>query len=301
MSFYWNFEEELQARREGINNHSRRETRSIKLNKIEIGGEKRDVSIRLVETNDKIQAACDLINDRYSWRGYGASHQIPADADHMTFTAEVEDEVVGTITLAVDSQRGLAVDGAFKDEMDRFRAMPGTKVCELTKFAFGSSIQSKELMAALFHIVFVYGHRTYGCTDLFIEVNPRHVRFYEAMLGFERVGPLKTNESVGAPAQLMWLKVAAIRDHINRCAGGADRHNARSLYPFFFSPAEESGIYRRLTRDRVEEPVVVTRPCATDPRHFDADPAVFLDSCHPGNHSASSRRPAPPDHLWANQ
>ncbi|MBU3077657.1 hypothetical protein KOF26_07220 [Sphingomonas sp. XMGL2] len=118
----------------------------------------------------------------------------------------------------------------------------------MTKFAFDPDVQSKELMAALFHIVFVYGHRTHGCTDLLIEVNPRHVRFYEAMLGFRRVGAVKMNDGVAAPAQLMWLKVAAIREQINHFANRPDHLASRSLYPFFFSPADEAGIYRRLTQ-----------------------------------------------------
>ncbi|MBU3076414.1 GNAT family N-acetyltransferase [Sphingomonas quercus] len=215
---------------------------------MQICGEEKEIAIRLVESTEKIQAACDLINDRYAWRGYGSSHHIPEDANHMTFTAEVEEEVVGTITLAVDSAQGLAADRAFKDELDAFRDLPGVKLCELTKFAFDPAVQSRELMAALFHIVFVYGHRTHGCTDLLIEVNPRHVRFYEAMLGFQRLGAVRTNEGVDAPAQLMWLKVAAIREQINCHAATQDRPSSRSLYPFFFSPAEENGIYQRLTR-----------------------------------------------------
>jgi hypothetical protein len=115
-----------------------------------------------------------------------------------------------------------------------------------SKFAFNPKIQSQEIMAALFHIVFVYGYRSYGCTDLFIEVNPRHVRFYEVMLGFERIGDLRENESVRAPAQLMWLKVAKIRDQINAVAGKAGQANQRSLYRLFLSPTEESRIYERL-------------------------------------------------------
>ncbi|WP_216322491.1 hypothetical protein [Sphingomonas quercus] len=55
---------------------------------MEICGRQKDVSIHLVETGEKIQAACDLINDRYAWRGYGSSHHIPDDAHHVTFTAE---------------------------------------------------------------------------------------------------------------------------------------------------------------------------------------------------------------------
>jgi hypothetical protein len=225
-----------------------KESRHIQLRKMEIAGEDKKVIIRLVETGDKVQAACDLINERYSWRGYGSDHRIPLDANHMTFTAEIGQDVVGTITLATDSKNGLATDRTFRQELDEYRAQPGAKLCELTKFAFDATIQSKELMAALFHIVFVYGYRTHGCTDLFIEVNPRHVRFYEAMLGFKRVGALKDNDSVAAPAQLMWLKVDAIRQNINQFASNSDRPNARSLYPFFFSPTEESAIYRRLAR-----------------------------------------------------
>ena len=248
------------------------------------------MTVRLVETREKIQAACHLINDRYAWRGYGSSHHIPSTTSHTTFTAEVDDEIVGTITLAVDSPRGLAADRAFKDELDRFRESAGAKVCELTKFAFGSAIQSKELMAALFHIVFVYGHRTHGCTDLFIEVHSRHVRFYEAMLGFQRVGSLRMNESVSVPGQLMWLKVDAIRENINRLAGSADRRDTRSLYPFFFSPGQENGIYRRLTH--LEDGM--KHPHGTGP-HFDVEAAALLDGILPGNHIGSATPLVPED------
>ena len=252
MSYQWNSNDELRARfgrRRAVSSVGA--SRCIRLRRIMIGGEPRDVTIRLVETRKKIEAACQLVNDRYAWRGYGDSHEIPADAHHMTFTAEVDEVVVGTITLAIDSSVGLAIDRAFSSEVDAFRRMPGTKVCELTKFAFSPNVQSKELMAALFHIVFVYGSRAHGGTDLFIEVNPRHVRFYESMLGFERVGSLRQNESVAAPAQLMWLKVSEIRDQIRRC-GGTQQDSARSLYPLFFSPVEEDGIYRRLAEAKTE-------------------------------------------------
>ena len=85
----------------------------------------------------------------------------------------------------------------------------------------------------------------YDCTDLFIEVNPRHRRYYEVMLGFRRIGGPRTNDAVGAPAQLMWLNVADIRRHIDRAAGESC-NQARSLYPHFFSAREEQGIYGRL-------------------------------------------------------
>ena len=36
----------------------------------------------------------------------------------------------------------------------------------------------------LFHIAYIFARRMHDRTDLLIEVNPRHVRFYERMLGF---------------------------------------------------------------------------------------------------------------------
>jgi hypothetical protein len=115
----------------------------------------------------------------------------------------------------------------------------------LTKFAFDTSSPARPRLAALFHIIFIYGSMHYDCTDLFIEVNPRHVRFYEAMLGFTAVGEPRTNARVDAPAQLMWLNVGEIRRYIDRHAGD-NGQSSRSLYAHFFSAKEEQGIYGRL-------------------------------------------------------
>jgi len=165
----------------------------------------------------------------------------------VTFTATANEDVIGTLTLTVDSPAGLAADRIFRDELDRFRKAPGAKICELTKLAFDTSSPARPRLAALFHIIFIYGTMHYNCTDLFIEVNPRHVRFYEAMLGFTRVGEVRMNETVRAPAQLMWLNVGEIRRYIDRDAG-EDGGSARSLYRHFFSRDEEKGIYGRLAR-----------------------------------------------------
>lgn len=205
------------------------------------------ITVRLADTSGKRNAARMLINRRYAWRGYGDQHQLPASCSTSTFTASSDSAVIGTITLAVDMAKGLAADAIFQDEIDRFRRAPGAKVCELTKLAFDAGPPSKPLLASLFHIVFIYGHRKHGCTDLFIEVNPRHRRFYEAMLGFTPIGDVKTNLGVDAPAQLMWLEIATIRRRINALGGLSCGEQSRTLYPFFFSGQEEDAIYERLT------------------------------------------------------
>src|SRR5690348_6985245 len=200
------------------------------------------MTIRLADCDGQRNRANMLLNRMYSWRGYGSDHALPTAPNCVTFTATSGEDVIGTLTLTVDSAAGLAADRTFSDEIEKFRQAPGAKLCELTKFAFDTSSPARPRLAALFHIIFIYGSMHYDCTDLFIEVNPRHVRFYEAMLGFTPVGAMRTNAEVGAPSQLMWLNVADIRRQIDK-HGGSATAASRSLYPHFFSTKEEAGIY----------------------------------------------------------
>lgn len=163
----------------------------------------------------------------------------------MTFTASCGDEMIGTLTLRVDSPSGLCADQTFSSEMANLRARPRASLCELTKFAFDPSADSRPLLAKLFHVIFLYGTQRFACSDLVIEVNPRHVVFYEAMLGFSRVGDLRTNDMVHAPSQLMHLAVSQIGKEITRQAGGM-AGSLRSLYPYFFGKDDEQALRQRI-------------------------------------------------------
>ena len=247
MSIYWKTPQHDESSWAAPGDHLRRtdQIHSFRLPQHGYERHEKTISVRFADTGDQRDSACALLNKIYGRRGYGSNHQIAASSMHTTFTASVESEVIGTLTLAVDSPAGLTADKTFSEEIDAFRQIEGAKVCELTRLAFDSDVPSKPLLAAFFHVIFIYGRRKYGCTDLFIEVNPRHVLFYQVMLGFKRIGALKTNDSVAAPSQLMWLKVADIRTHIDAHAG-KNPAGVRSLYPYFFSQREEVGISARL-------------------------------------------------------
>lgn len=214
------------------------------------GNKSSGYKIRLADTDDYRSQARLLINRMYEWRGYGNNHDIPITASHLTFTAIDCCRTVGTVTLAIDSGKGIAADGLFRNEINAIRERDGARVCELTKLAFDAGAPSKPMLAALFHIVFIYGYRQHYCTDLFIEVNPRHCRYYETMLGFERIGEVKHHQGVAAPAQLMWLKVDEIRRRVEASKQPAGAQANRSLYNHFFSPKEEDGVFARLVSER---------------------------------------------------
>jgi len=206
----------------------------------------RDFSIRLADTESGRNSASMLISKMYSWRGYAGSHQLTQNPNRITLTAFMKDALIGTITLSIDSPIGLLADEIFKDEIDRHRS-ENRKLCELTKLAFDVKAQSAFAFAALFHICFIYARRFHQCTDAFIEVNPRHRRYYERMLGFRQKGDLRTNTRVDAPAYLLQLDLDYMEDQIRKYGGTSDcSEGVRSLYPYFFSPREEEGITQRL-------------------------------------------------------
>lgn len=201
--------------------------------------------IFLVANSAERAIAESLVNKMYGWRGYGNQHKIPVSPAHTTFLACLDGSPIGTLSYANDSDAGLAADILFQDEIDKYRRVPGTRVSELLRFAFDAAVPSKKLLASLVHVIFLHNKCHNPCTDIFIEVNPRHVRFYEAMIGFRTIGAARESQSVGAPSQLMHLRNAEMADRISApCT--SRRSSGRSLYPLFLSPADQDHVHARL-------------------------------------------------------
>jgi hypothetical protein len=206
--------------------------------------------IRLTDTADGRNSASMLINKMYAWRGYAGTHQFNDDPNRITLTATDKGDVVGTLTIGIDSPIGLMADQIFKEELDAHRNR-GARLCEFTKLAFDPSVRSKTSLANLFHLAVIYARDIHECTDIVIEVNPRHRRFYERMLGFEQEGGLKINARVQAPAFLLRVNLDFVSEQIRKYGGTFSAEGAateRSFYPYFFSPREERGIINRLLR-----------------------------------------------------
>lgn len=205
----------------------------------ELDVDERTFQIRLANTETVRSHASSLIHRMYASRGYTVNNPLQENPHRVTMTISEEDKVIGTITLGIDSPSGLLADEIFKDEVDAYRAR-GRKVCELTKLAFDPTTRSKTALASLFHIIFIYLRQVQKCTDIFIEVNPRHRRFYERMLGFKKHGPKKMNPRVNAPAYLLCVETDYVQEQIQKMGGTSGHDNAeKSLYPYFFCPISE--------------------------------------------------------------
>jgi hypothetical protein len=210
--------------------------------------ERLDFRIRLADSHRRRSNVSILINRMYSWRGY-ETNSVEASArspNQITLVASKADYIFGTLSVGLDSKAGLQVDALYRDKIGEIRAQQ-RKVCEFIKLAVDPKDGSKEALASLFHLAFIYACKLHQSDDILIEVNPRHVAFYKRMLGFEQAGPERMCDRVNAPAVLMRLPAVYAADQI-RTHGGGQQSRGRSLYPYFFSQQEEQGLCRRLER-----------------------------------------------------
>lgn len=207
-----------------------------------------EFKLRLATNAQQRKSASLLIQKMYSWRGYDAD-ALSHDPNKITLLAYQEDKVVGTVSVGIDSPNGLVVDQLYALEAGQLRAKGG-KLCDITRLAVDHEIKSKNVLAALFHLIFIYGHNIHKASDFLIEVNPRHVLFYQRMMGFEPFGEEKTCPRVNAPAVLMRLTADYADEQIIRYGGlGANAKGVKSIYPYFFSRDDELGITQRLLRE----------------------------------------------------
>jgi hypothetical protein len=206
--------------------------------------------IRLAHSDERSREARFLVRKRYSEAGYGTQATRVMSAispERITLLSYHGDKVVGTMTIGLDTGHGLYADEHYKDKVDELRA-EGRKIFEITKLAVDTKVANKQIVAALMHIAYIYARRIWRYTDVVIEVNPSHAAFYTKMLGFREYGPQRLCGRVNAPALLLWLEM----DHMGRMIaerggkGAAGHAGGRSFYPYFFSPAEEAKITRRL-------------------------------------------------------
>lgn len=215
------------------------------------GVTERTFTIRTVASDER-EGASDLLGRRYAWRGY-RTVSLPTDQTgyRTTLSAHEGEQTIGTLTLELDGPLGLAAEAAFEPEIEALRAQ-GRRLAEFTRLAVETNASSQRVLAALFHVGYIVAYRLRRYDTLLLEVNPRHVRFYERMLGCRVIGPVREHPGVKAPAVLLSAEFAFIRDQIRAHGGQGDYvSQARSLYPFAFTATDEAGIIERLLHAQV--------------------------------------------------
>lgn len=202
--------------------------------------------IRVARSRDSRQQAGALVKRRYAFRGYQLASAKAIDPHLFTFVAYSSGELVGTVSLRLDSRDGLSADQLYKGEIDVLRR-GHNRICEFTRLAIDVSAGSKPVLAGLFHTAYLFAHRVREYDTAVIEVNPRHVVFYKRALGFEIVGPERLSPRVNAPAVLLCVRFQVVAEALSQYAGRLElAGSTHSLFPYGFSAKDEEGILGRL-------------------------------------------------------
>ncbi|RPI41244.1 MAG: hypothetical protein EHM59_20595 [Betaproteobacteria bacterium] len=211
--------------------------------------QKDDVEVWLAGRNSSAHIDT-LVSRMYRQRGYLSPQRhcssAPTAMRRVTLEARHEGRVVGTLSVNLDAGNGLCAQELYAEEIAAFQR-PGACFCEFTRLALDSDACSKQSLACLFHIGFVFAFRIYHASDLFIEVNPRHAPFYRRKLGFRLAGGQRICGRVNAPAVLLHKDLAICAQDIARFGGFRVPEN-KTFYAFMLTPDEERVSVRNIER-----------------------------------------------------
>ena len=205
----------------------------------------------------ELKSCFSLAYDEYLKKGYvtseNSNHMIISeyDMDKRTMVVMVKNEtqdVVGTLTIVLDGAQGLPCDELFSSELTRMREN-GSKASEVVRLAIADEYKnSKEILSGMFNLVCNYTKNVAGCTDLLIEVNPRHVMYYQRLLLFKIISDQKECKRVeGAPALLLCLNRTDLFDYYEN--KNQEKSFLKSLHPHLSKGEEEINLAKMIKRE----------------------------------------------------
>ena len=165
------------------------------------------VTAAIAASTRQLAEARALVESRYAWRGYALqADDAVSTLPGTTLIATQGARTVGTLTLRVDGPAGLAADECYREAINLVRHA-GRRVCELTRLAIDTAANWRPTLGALIGLAYEVGSVRYGVSDVFVEVNPRHARFYQQTFGFDTAAGKQICPRVKAPAVLLRLEV----------------------------------------------------------------------------------------------
>lgn len=164
------------------------------------------LQIVIASTKQEREAAFRLVYRSYLRSGLVGHHpfQMRLLPHHLlpttdVFVASSDRVVVGTVTLIGDSSGPLPMETIYHEEIDRLRS-ENRVVGEVSSLA-GSLGNCLELFRWM-----VQTARRRGLNGLAVAVHPKHVRFYQRYLAFERIGEPASYPTVcNNPAVALYL------------------------------------------------------------------------------------------------
>jgi len=198
------------------------------------------ICFRIAATREERAAAFRLAYRSYLRAGLcdPNPHEMRVMPHHLLPTTEVfvavcQGEVISTVSLVADGELGLPMESVYAEVVAE-RRRQGLVLAEVSCLADRRNELSRRLsvLLELKRLMAQYARRQ-GMDELLVAVHPRHVRFYERFLAFQRIGVQTVYPAVrGHPAVALSLSFARI-----------DRQRPHNYERFFGEPLPEGRLW----------------------------------------------------------
>ena len=189
---------------------------------IPVRGVSRPIEVKIASTESEWEQAFQLAASSYQARGYespGAGHlrftPYHALPDSLTLVAKHHEQVVATLSIVQDSTLlGLPMEDVYAEEIENLR-QEGRRLFEVTTLA-DAGLSTREFIQTFIGLIQLATqyHTSHGGDAGVIAVNPRHRQFYTRVLGFVRLGPLRSYAAVqDHPAEAFWITEDLMREN----------------------------------------------------------------------------------------
>lgn len=205
-----------------------------------------NVRIRLARNRDEVRCADRLVFRNYVECGYwrddetelARNEYLRLPTRHVVVVVDGA-EVIGTLSLILDSPLGMPADSFQPDAVTALRR-DGAALAEISAFAFAKDHPHQH---TLLHFLMAFLARYsyyYAAVDRLVAVcTPKHARFYELYYGFRRVKATARYDYVGVEAQMLTLELPQA---FAAACGEGDRRSRNDAFQRFLYRDEHASL-----------------------------------------------------------
>jgi hypothetical protein len=198
--------------------------------------------VRIARTVDDYRGAFRLVRAAYIAHGIESVRdpELRITPQHLmpeatVFVAHEDGQLVGTMTVTLDSPAGLPMDKEYRPELDALRAT-NTVIAEYGSLAVVQRCRHAGVTTLLNIAADRWANLLLGATHTVAQVHPKAEVIYAAHYNFEALGAAKAYGALGAPTIALVRDVAgwrtfASRHHTQLMASG------HSVYDHFLEPS----------------------------------------------------------------
>ena len=164
----------------------------------------------------------------------------------FSFLAHHEGRLAGSMSVRIDSPRGLAADEIYRDELDALRG-ENQRLVELVHVSVDMNSVPRRVLAGLFHTAYLFAGTVHAADYCLLVASARHADFFYASLGFDYVGDERLNRRAGVPMALLAAHLPTVLEALARLGGRPGLATGDpTLFANGISPEEAAGVVQRL-------------------------------------------------------